>query len=78
MMDTAKRPMDRSHHIDIHQFALQEWVAKVEVILRHILGTINPADDLTNALGWLLHHRHSNCIMGMCGSTYPNTSGRIG
>jgi hypothetical protein len=78
MMANAKRPMDHSRHIDIHHFALWEWVAKGEVILRHIRRTINPDDALTKALGWLLHHHHSTHIMGMCGSPYSNTSGRIG
>jgi hypothetical protein len=50
MMANAKRPTDLSRHIDIQYFALQEWVAKGEVILRHIRGTINPADALTKAL----------------------------
>jgi hypothetical protein len=70
MMANAKRPTDRSHHIDIQHFALQEWVAKGEVILRHIRGAINPDDALTKALGWLLHHRHSTRVMGMYGSPY--------
>jgi hypothetical protein len=77
MMANAKRPADHSRHIDIQHFALQEWVAKGEVILRHIQGTINPADALTKALSWLLHHRHSTRVMGMCGSPYSHTSGRI-
>jgi hypothetical protein len=78
MMTNAKRPTDRSRHIDIQHFALQEWVAKGEVILRHMRVTINPDDALTKALGWLVHHRHSTCFMGMRGSPYSNTSGHIG
>jgi hypothetical protein len=46
-MANAKRPTDRSHHINIQQFSLHELVSKGEVILRHKRGTINPADALT-------------------------------
>jgi hypothetical protein len=77
MMANAKLPTDRSRHIDIHNFALQEWVAKGEVILNHIRGTISPDNALTKALGLLLHHHHSNRVMGMCGSPYSHTPGRI-
>jgi hypothetical protein len=76
MMANAKRPTDRSRHIDIQHFALQEWVAKGELILRHIRGTINPADALTKALGWLLYHLNSTRVMGVCGSPYSDTPGR--
>jgi hypothetical protein len=76
IMENAKRPTYRSRHIDIQHFALHEWATKGEVILRHIRGTSNPADALTKALGWLLYHRHSPQVMGMCGSPYSDTPGR--
>jgi hypothetical protein len=78
MMANDKRPIDRSRHIDIQHFSLQEWVAKGEEIFHHIWGTIDPDDALTKALGWLFHHRHSTRVMGMCGSPYLNTLGRVG
>jgi hypothetical protein len=78
VMDNAKCPTDRSHHINIQHFALHELVTKGEVILRHIRGTINPDDALIKVLGWLLHHRRSTHVMGMCSSPYSNTSGIIG
>jgi hypothetical protein len=33
-------------------------------VLLHIPGINNPSDDLTKALGWLLHSRHSRRLMG--------------
>jgi hypothetical protein len=30
----------------------------------HCPGIINPADDLTKPLGWVLHSRHARFIMG--------------
>ena len=33
-------------------------------ILQHIPGTLNPSDDLTKPLGWVLHSYHACCLMG--------------
>jgi hypothetical protein len=77
MMANAKRPTERSRHVDIQHFALQEWVQKKEVVLEHVRGTLNPSDALTKALGWILHHRHCSRVMGMMGSPYTPTSGRF-
>jgi hypothetical protein len=70
MMTNARRPTDRSRHIDIQNFALQDWVRQGDVILEHIRGTINPSDAITKALGYVLQHRHSTRMMSMCGSPY--------
>jgi len=35
-----------------------------DIVMRHIPGIINPADDLTKPLGWVLHARHARRIMG--------------
>ena len=32
--------------------------------MRHIPGIIHPSDDLTKALGWILHARHAHHGMG--------------
>jgi hypothetical protein len=69
-MANARRPTDRSRHIDIQNFALQDWVRQGGVLLEHIRGNINPADAMTKALGWVLHHRHCTRMMGMCGSPF--------
>jgi hypothetical protein len=76
MMANAKRPTERSRHVDIQHFALQQWVQNNDVLLQHVRGMINPSDALTNALGWILHHRHCSRAMGMMGSPYTTTSGR--
>jgi hypothetical protein len=74
----AKRPTGSIRHIDIQKCALQEWVTKGEVILHHIWVIIIPDDALIKDIGWLLHHRNSTHVVGVCGSPYSNTSGRIG
>ena len=51
-------------------------VPSVIIIMSHIPGIINPADDLTKALGWILHTRHARFIMGhfRFQPTNPSTS----
>ncbi len=57
-MINAKKPTDRTRHTNIQHFAIQDWRDRNLIVMRHIAGTINPADALTKALGWVLHHRH--------------------
>jgi hypothetical protein len=60
----AQKPTERSRHIEIRFFAIQDWKMKGEIKMLHIPGVINPADDLTKPLGWILHARHARYIMG--------------
>ena len=60
------KPTERSRHIDIRFFAIQDWKARGDIELFHIPGVINPADDLTKPLGWVLHNRHARYFMGHC------------
>jgi len=39
-----------------------------DIILIHLPGVVNPADMLTKALGWVLHHRHAPYLMGHYGN----------
>ena len=63
-MVNESRPTPRARHIEIQHFAIQEWRQKGDIILRHIPGIINPSDDLTKVLGWVLHNRHARRSMG--------------
>ena len=76
-MENDGNPTERSRHIDIQYFALQEWVQKDLVKLHHIKGVENPADSMTKALGWVLHTRHVTWLMGHCDTSYINTYGRL-
>jgi hypothetical protein len=60
----SSKPTERSRHIDIRFFAIQDWKARGDIVMTHIPGVINPADDLTKPLGWVLHSRHARYIMG--------------
>ena len=62
----SNKPTERSRHIDIRFFAIQDWKARGDIELFHIPGAINPADDLTKPLGYVLHKRHARYIMGHC------------
>ena len=63
-MINARVPTERSRHIDIQHFAIQDWKEAGDIVMRHIPGILNPADDLTKPLGWVLHARHARRIMG--------------
>ena len=64
LMVNACKPTARSRHSAIQHFAIQKWKDQGDIILEHIPGTINPAEALTKALGWVLHSRHVRRAMG--------------
>ena len=63
-MVNESRPTPRARHIEIQHFAIQEWREKGDIVLRHCPGIVNASDDLTKALGWVLHNRHARRSMG--------------
>ena len=63
-MINARVPTERSQHIDIQHFAIQDWKERGDIVMNHIPGVINPADDFTKPLGWVLHARHARRIVG--------------
>ena len=72
-MINADKPTQRCCHIDIQHFAIQEWCQQLDIVLEHIPGTSNPADDYTKLLGWVLHHRHCRRLMGHHGIQLSNS-----
>ena len=63
-MINEDRPTPRARHIEIQHFAIQEWRKQKDLIMEHLSGLLNPSDDLTKALGWILHARHARRSMG--------------
>ena len=63
-MINAKVPTERSRHIDIQHFAIQDWKESGDLIMKHISGIINASDNLTKPLSWILHERHAPRLMG--------------
>ena len=67
-MINSKKPTDRSRHIDIRYFAIQDWKSDDNIVMARVPGIVNPVDGLTKALGWMLHVRHNRQLMGHYGS----------
>jgi hypothetical protein len=65
------KPTERTRHVDIQWFAIQEWRRAGDLILRHLPGKINPADALTKPLGRILHERHCRRLLGHYGIPRP-------
>jgi len=77
LMANNTRPTDRTRHLDIRWFTIQEWIhVDQDIILLHIPGILNPSDSQTKALSYRLHHRHMSRAMGHLGS--PFLSGQFG
>jgi hypothetical protein len=70
-MVNADRPTERSRHIDIQYFAIQDWKKAGHLLLSKIPGIINPSDCLTKSVGWVLHSRHARRMMGHFGFSPP-------
>jgi hypothetical protein len=60
-------PTDRTRHMDLRFFAIKDWREAGDIVMSRIAGIINPSDDLTKPLGWVLHSRHCCRIMGHYG-----------
>jgi hypothetical protein len=74
-MINENKPTQRSRHIDIQHFAIQEWRAAGHLRTAHIAGILNPADQQTKALGSTLHARHARRAMGHFGSPVRRSPG---
>jgi hypothetical protein len=66
-MINERNPTSSSRHIDIQYFAIQEWQHHGIIVLHHLPGIINVADQATKALRWMLHSCHAHHLMGHCG-----------
>jgi len=66
-MINKSKPTAWSQHIDVQHFAIQEWQDWGEIKKKHIPRIINPVDDETKALCWVLHSWHSWHAMGHYG-----------
>ena len=60
----SRHPTERTWHIDIPSFRIQDWKSRKDICLHHIKGIINPADVNSKPLGWVLHSRYCHRMMG--------------
>ena len=51
-------PTDRTSHIYICHFSIQDWHLEGYIILVHIRDILNLSDDETNSLGYVLHNKY--------------------
>mmetsp|Transcript_6642 Transcript_6642/g.12497 ORF Transcript_6642/g.12497 Transcript_6642/m.12497 type:complete len:143 (+) Transcript_6642:344-772(+) len=73
MMGNNVRPTDRTRHMDIRWFALQEWIhIDKDIILIHFSGDLNASNALSKALAWIKHYRRMSQAMGGIGPIYSN------
>ena len=57
-------PTERTRHLDICYYAIQDWHEAGDIIIEHISGIMNPSNNMTKPLGYVLHARHCQQIMG--------------
>ena len=63
-MANAQQPTCRTRHMDIKTFALQNWIKKNLILMKHINTADNCADVLTKLRGRKLHYCHNDYILG--------------
>ena len=63
-------PIDRTRHIDIRYFAIQDWCEDGDIIMKHIARIINPSDDFTKPFGYILNSCHFHRIIRHHNSNY--------
>ena len=51
-------PTEQTRHLDIRYYAIQDWRKAGDNIMEHIHGILNPSNDMTKPLGYVLHARH--------------------
>ena len=64
MINHNTTPTEQTKHCDIRFFQLQDWQLEQTLICQHLRGVINPSNDLTKPLGYVLHSCHCRQIMG--------------
>ena len=54
---------ERTHHMDVMFFVVHELKDAGDIIMCHIPSIINPADDITKPLVWILHFSHARYMI---------------
>ena len=64
MINDNSSPTERTRHIDVRFFQLQDWRIDGDIIMLHIPGILNISDAETKSLGFILHSQHCRQMMG--------------
>jgi hypothetical protein len=59
-----QQPTKSTRHMELKQFATQQWVERDLLYLKQISTYHNYADALTKPLGRTKHYKHFDYIMG--------------
>ena len=70
MIVNQGHPTDRTCHLAIQWFVIQEWKQNGDIEVFHIPSADNSADNNTKGLSVALHQRHAHRAMGHYGSPY--------
>ena len=76
LMANAQQPTKRTRHMDIKNFALQEWVQNDLLRLLRINTSDNYSDVMTKATARTLFYRHMNYIMGKIIPAYVQSNSK--
>ena len=57
-------PTERTRHIDVRYWAIQDWIQDKSIFMQWIPGPLNISDAETKPLGYVLHARHCRRMMG--------------
>jgi hypothetical protein len=71
-MANQKQPTKGTRHMELKQFAIQQWVEKDLIYLRRISTTDNYADAMTKQLGRTKFTNHFDYIMGRLRPAYAH------
>ena len=64
IINNNNSPIECTRHLNIWYFAIQDWQEDSDIIMEHIPGILNPSDNLTKPLGYVLHACHCKRIIG--------------
>ena len=73
-MANQQQPTKSTRHMELKQFAIQQWVERDLLYLRRITTQTNYADAMTKQLGRTKFHQHFDYIMGRLRPAYADTA----
>ena len=71
-MANQGQPTRNTRHMELKQFAIQQWVEKDLIVLKRITTQENYADAMTKVLGRTKFHQHFDYIMGRIRPIYAD------
>ncbi len=60
----TQQPTHRTHHVELKQFTVLQWVKDEQIIVSHIGTAHNISDSLTKQTGPIKFYQHHDILMG--------------